>query len=91
MKRVTDLEKFALEEVWRPYQNMLGYEERFERLPLSLEETAKLLITNDTGWAECVLRRISAIGFTFPSYIHHALVDVIRTEQARRSKAGAKP
>ncbi|RVL48443.1 hypothetical protein CN138_08920 [Sinorhizobium meliloti] len=87
MKRITDLEKFALEQVWRPYQNMKGYEKRLEALPMSLEETAKLLITDETGWAECVLDRIAAVGFTFPSYINHHLVDVIRTAQHIRRKA----
>lgn len=86
MKRITDLEKFALEQIWRPYQNhsSLGFERRLEALPMSLEETAKKLITDETGWAECVLDRVSAIGFTFPSYVCHSLVDVIRHEQRRR-------
>lgn len=92
-KRVTDLEKFALEQVWRPYQNRDGFafaqEDRFEALPMSLEETAKLLITDESGWSKCVLDRISAIGFTFPPYINHPLVDVVRTAQEFRK--GTKP
>ncbi|MQB09574.1 hypothetical protein DXT96_06855 [Agrobacterium sp. ICMP 6402] len=92
-KRITDLEKFALEQVWRPYQNQDGFafaqEDRFEALPISLEETAKLLISDESGWSKCVLDRISAIGFTFPSYIYHPLVDVVRT--AREVRKGTKP
>ncbi|NTB01587.1 hypothetical protein [Agrobacterium tumefaciens] len=92
-KRITDLEKFALEQVWRPYQNRDGFafakEDRFEALPMSLEETARLLITDESGWSKCVLDRISAIGFTFPSYIYHPLVDVVRTAQEVRK--GTKP
>lgn len=96
MKRITDLEKFALEQIWRPYQNRDGFtfgqESRFESLPMSLEETAKLLITDDTGWSKCVLDRVCAIGFTFPSYINHHLVEVIRTAQhLRKSAAPAHP
>jgi hypothetical protein len=87
-KRVTDLEKFALEEVWRPYQTLMGYEKRLERLPVSLEETAKLLVVDETGWSKCVLDRIAAIGFTFPSYVQHTLVRVIQAAQRVRKSAG---
>lgn len=78
MKRITDLEQFALEEVWRPYQNMMGHEKRLDSLPVDLEETARLLIVDDTGWSKRVLDRIATVGFTFPDYIHHPLVDVIK-------------
>lgn len=90
-KRVTDLEQFALEQVWRPYQSMMGHdrERRLERLPMSLEETARLLVTDDSGWSKCVLDRIVAIGFTFPLYVIHPLVDVVRLA-AERAKAGAE-
>lgn len=91
MKRITDLEKFALEQIWRPYQNRDGFafgqERRFETLPMSLDETAKLLITDESGWANAVLDRVCAIGFTFPSYVQHHLVEVIKTAQhVRRSR-----
>ena len=90
-KRITDLEKFALEQIWRPYQNheSIGFEKRLEALPMSIGETANKLITDDTGWSKCVLDRISAIGFTFPPYINHPLVDVVRTAQEFRK--GTKP
>ena len=90
-KRITDLEKFALEQIWRPYQNheSLRFERRLEVLPMSLEATAKKLVTDETGWSKLVLDRVCAIGFTFPSYIHHHLVDVIRTAQEVRK--GTKP
>ncbi len=92
MKRVTDLEKFALEEVWRPYQDKMGHDTRLESIPISLEETAKLLVTDETGWSECVLSRIAAIGFTFPSYVQHPLVNVIEAaQQVRRPhRTGAR-
>jgi hypothetical protein len=88
MKRITDLEKFALEQIWRPYQNhdAFGYERRLESLPMSLEETAQALITDTTGWSKLVLDRICAIGFSFPSYISHHLVDVVRTAQHVRKE-----
>lgn len=87
-ERITDLERFALEHVWRPYQNKMGYEKRLERLPVSLEETAKLLVTDETGWSKSVLDRIAAIGFRFPPYINHPLVDTIRAAQHTRKSRG---
>lgn len=76
--RVTDLEKFALEQVWRPYQNLIGYEQRLEKLPVSIDETARLLSLN-TRWSALVLGRLAAIGISIPYYIKHPLADVIRS------------
>ncbi|WP_421565615.1 hypothetical protein [Ochrobactrum sp. EDr1-4] len=87
--RVTDLEKFALEQIWRPYQNTIGYEKRLERLPVSLEATAESL-TQDTRWSGFVLNRLRGMNrnsrITFPSYIQHPLVDVVRTALQERGK-----
>lgn len=90
-QRVTDLEAFALRHVWRPYQSKMGYECTLQALPVSLEETAKLLATDDTGWASCVLDRIKAIGFAFPPYIKHPLVDVIVAAMATETVLAASP
>lgn len=87
-ERITDMEKFALEHVWRPYQSKMGYERRLERPPMSLEETAKLLVTDETGWSKSVLDRIAAIGFWFPPYISHPLVNVIEAAQHVRQPRG---
>ena len=84
-KRVTDLDKFALEEVWRPYQTRMGFDRRLEAIPMNLEKTARLLITDETGWSDLVLSRISACGFWFPDYINHPLADVVRAARATRS------
>jgi hypothetical protein len=86
-KRITDLEDFALTQIWRPYQTKMGYEDRLERLPMSLDETARLLVTDETGWSSAVLNRICAIGFRFPPYIVHELVNVINAAQASRRNA----
>lgn len=85
-KRITDLEKFALEHVWRPYRDRMGFDARLEVMPRNLEDTAKLLITDESGWSDLVLDRITAIKFYFPNYIVHPLVDVIKAAQASRSK-----
>lgn len=77
-ERVTDLEKFCLEHIWRPYQNLAGYERRLTALPMSLEQTAEKL-REDSEWSRLVFGRLNAIGFRFPSYIHHPLVDLVRS------------
>ena len=87
--RITDLEKFALEQIWRPYQSMVGYEKRLERLPVSLESTAESL-KQDTEWTRCVLDRLQGMNrhrrITFPPYIQHLLVDVVRTALQERGR-----
>jgi len=76
--KVTDLEKFALEQVVRPYQNMKFDQDRpFVRLPCSLHKLAVMLDENDK-WAICVKDRIRRIGFWFPSYIDNFFVTIIR-------------
>ncbi len=79
MMRVTDLEKFALEQIWRPYQGICAFpqKERFDRLPVSLEGTA-LLLEDGGHWSRAVCDRLRAIGVTFPDYIKHPLVDVVK-------------
>ncbi|MBU0801408.1 MAG: hypothetical protein KKA05_10475 [Alphaproteobacteria bacterium] len=77
MLRITDLDKFALEHIWRPYQSMMGHERRLEKSPMSLDETAALLASDKTGWAICVLNRLHQIGVTFPPYVKHPLVGVV--------------
>lgn len=84
--KVTDLEKFALEQIWRPYQTIVGYEKRLECLPVSLENTAESL-KQDTYWSRLVLDRLRGMNrhrhITFPSYIQHPLVDVVRAALAQ--------
>lgn len=77
--RVTDLEKFALEQIWWPYSSISAFaqEKRFERLPISLEGTA-LLLENGGHWSSAVCDRLRAIGVTFPDYIKHPLVDAVK-------------
>jgi hypothetical protein len=76
--RVTDLDKFSLQEIWRPYQNMVFPDaDRLRRPPYSLLETAAL-VSGDTEWSRCVLDRLRCIGVHFPSYIQHPLVDAVK-------------
>lgn len=81
--RVTDLEKFALEQIWWPYSSTsaLPQNHRFDRLPMSLEDTA-LLLDEGSHWSSAVCDRLRAIGVTFPNYINHPLVDVVKRRMA---------
>lgn len=78
LRKVTDLEKFSLEEIWRPYQTMAGVAEgRLTKPPLGLDGTADAL-SKDTDWSRAVLSRVRDCGFYFPSYVKHPLVDVVK-------------
>jgi hypothetical protein len=77
--KVTDLEKFALEQIFRPYQNMvegLG-EKRLTILPMSLDEVP-VFIEKNLEWWKLVRNRIVRCKFYFPSYINHPIVDMVR-------------
>lgn len=87
--RITDLEKFALEQIVRPYATYLGYDwkDRVTSLPFSIEIVAEKL-KEDTQWACSVIDRLRGVHrhnrITFPSYIQHPLVDVVRAALRER-------
>lgn len=74
-KRITDLDKFAKEEIYLPFQTLI---------PLPRNETEPYLVwamralEDNSPWKRTVLNRITRIGFYFPEYIKHPLVDHIR-------------
>lgn len=97
--RVTDLEKFALDQIYRPYwlghpaNAAHGWGGELKRLPFDLDATAAQL--RESGeWQMCVIGRLAAIGVTFPSYIQHPLVTVLRelmdAHDATKQKENAK-
>ena len=87
--RITDLEKFSLEEVWRPYWpsydrgdlpryvSTHGNLERLTAAPVGLTETAEALKVDD-DWSRMVLGRLTSCRYTFPDYVQHPLVDIVR-------------
>ena len=85
--RVLDLDKFSLEQIWRPYQTMVGYERRLEKVPMSLTDTLAALKLAEGDWPESVLDRIARINPTFPPWISHPLVDYLKSEIKTRRKA----
>jgi hypothetical protein len=78
--KVTDLEQFVLEQIYRPYQLSLGIgDERLERLNKEYNlETARGLLIKKKEWARLVLSRASRCGFYFPDYIQHPLVKFLK-------------
>ena len=72
-RKVTDLEEFALYHIYKPYQSMVS-----KRVTLS---NAVGMLILDPVWAKCVMDRINEIGFYFPQYIIHSLVDFIQEYQ----------
>lgn len=80
-RKVTDLDKFSLEQVWRPYQTKAGVgdDARLTSSPMNLDDTAAKL-AEDTEWSRLVLSRIRACNFYFPPYVKHRLVDVVRAK-----------
>jgi hypothetical protein len=77
-KKVTDLERFATEHIYNPYKTTLdsAYERLAKPVPRDLENAVYHLM-NVPEWRELVLGRINKIGFYFPRYIRHILVDYI--------------
>jgi hypothetical protein len=75
------LDKFSLEQVWRPYQTKGGVGDgvRLTSAPMNLDDTAAKL-AEDTEWSRLVLSRIRACNFYFPPYVKHRLVDVVRAK-----------
>jgi hypothetical protein len=83
--KVTDLERFCLEHVWRPYQTKFFPDliQRLETSPFSITETA-IKLSEDTEWSRAVLSRIGLIGFHVPPYVVHPLAEIIRKTCARK-------
>jgi len=78
MMRVTDLEKFSLEQIWRPYQTLAGLPEgHMTSAPHNLGDTARML-SEDNEWSRAVIYRLCGVKPTFPAYIVHPLVDVVK-------------
>jgi hypothetical protein len=81
--KITDLEQFALEQVYRPYQGtLMGWNRAvMEHLTdeYNLENAlAHLKKKENKDWSELVLDRIIKCRFYFPPYIRHDLVDYIK-------------
>lgn len=105
-ERITDLEKFALQHIMRPYWPLLiekaSYDglvefkldqkaERYDRLTHSIEQVAKLLDVGPIEWRMAVFDRLFRIGFFFPYYVEHKLVHVVMSGMSMAAANAAKP
>ena len=59
MKKITDLEKFAVENIFRPYQNMVGFGDKpLNKLPMGLDEIWFFGRTHPEWW-QLVIGRLT--------------------------------
>lgn len=78
-RKVTDLDKFALKQIFWPYQSMIGLgETAIKHLPMAINEIEDFAKKHPDWW-ECVINRIRKCKFYFPHYIKHTLVVFILT------------
>ncbi|KZK82985.1 hypothetical protein PsAD13_03187 [Pseudovibrio sp. Ad13] len=87
--KVTDLEEFCLSHIIRPYQTHpdvveLFGKERCTRLPVKLEEVPELAERHPVWW-EHVSERLAQIGFRFPKYLQHPIVDLVQRIQLEQA------
>ena len=76
--RVTDLEKFFKYHVKNPYLNSLPNMEIAEQM--SLKNVMRYIEKYPQWWA-LVEDRIKRIGFTFPTWIKHDLVNLLTDQK----------
>lgn len=79
--KTTDLDMFALEQVYRPYSSMLfGVDVRFDHLSKEYQlDTVLDMFAGNPEWRDIVMDRIYRCDFQFPRYVIHPLVDYIRS------------
>lgn len=79
MIKITDLEKFAESDIYKPYKSMLDdrYKTISTPIPRDLEHSVyHLMCVPD--WRKLVVGRIKRIGYKFPTYINHPLVEYLQ-------------
>lgn len=80
--KITNLEKFTLEQIFRPYQSMLFGGADVKRMSgLSKDynlDTVLDLFNGNPEWRDVVMNRIVRCEFIFPDYIQHPLVSFIK-------------
>ena len=78
MKIILDMDKFVLEQVYRPYQNELGFswKDTLQKTPYSLDKTMELL-KEDSEWSRLTISRLIGCKFKFNKWLKHPLIDFI--------------
>jgi len=75
-EEIIDADKFVLEQVFRPYQNILGVEKRFEKQPFTNEKTIEML-KEDTEWSRAVINRINLCNFICNKWVNHPVLNYL--------------
>jgi hypothetical protein len=77
MKMIYNLKRFVLEEIMRPYQTMIGFDEkRITESDFKLFDVIHLL-EEHKEWKGCVFDRLRAIQYCLPMYIKHPIVNYL--------------
>lgn len=94
--KITDLEDFVEKDVWMPYlpihpefgsenNDIHDYRKIAKKMGSKLDETINHLDKYD-DWASHIVDRISKVGYWFPDYIQHPIVDKLKKLIAETEK-----
>lgn len=86
--KITDLEDFVEKEIWMPYlpmhpefgnrdNDIHDYRKIAKKMSSQFDETIENL-NKHKDWSDHVIDRIFAVGYWFPDYIQHPLVEKIK-------------
>lgn len=78
--RIENPEKFTLEQIYRPYRNLIGFGDKaLTSIPESRSKTIQRL-KEDSEWSRCVKDRIKDIKFKLPKWIFHPVTNYLASE-----------
>ena len=87
--KIIDVDKFILEQVYRPYQTMLGFKKRLIKQPYNNAKTIELLKEN-SEWSKRVLDRIKRCNFKYSQWINHPVIKFLKQLQEESSELDYK-
>lgn len=85
--KITDLDKFAEQQIYNPYKRML--DDRLTEYALTLENV-DYYASEYPEWWKKVAERIWACSFYFPYYIEHDVVKLLQHTNAHKLTNGEK-
>lgn len=79
MTEIIDADKFILEQVYKPYQTELGFEETLKKQPFSNEKTIELL-SEASLWSQAVKNRIRRCDFKISQWVNHPVINFLKEQ-----------
>lgn len=76
MNEIVDADKFVLEQVYRPYQSMLGFEKTLKKQPFDNQKTIEMLQSHNE-WSNLVIDRIRRCKFKISQWVDHPVINYI--------------